>query len=326
MTVETRASWNARPSRGITPLRSTKGVKAHYTGGFVDDRTLTDHGSCHAYVRSFQNQHMDGHGWNDLGYSMVACNHAAMIGRGPHVLPAANGPGLNSGHYAILLLVGTGGVTRPTDAMLLRFHEARTYLMNQGDAGTQIKGHRDGYATDCPGDPIYDWVRLGAPKPGHAPIPPPPLPEENYPPMEIASFKLDSPVVVNRGQWFDVPWDTEISDPTDVHSASGTSVLFGFPCVYAGVEFSAVLKGLPAGTVVDTRLAEFKYQRGATPVDTLEQIGQLQTRSADDRGFVHHVGSGILEEGRKLRCQIFVPDGPETITITSAQVNAPFTR
>src|SRR5690606_40041853 len=69
--------------------------------------------------------YMDGNGWADIAYSMWVCNHTAGMGRGPGVLTAANGPGLNADHYSILFLVGTSGVTKPTDNMKRHFHEAR---------------------------------------------------------------------------------------------------------------------------------------------------------------------------------------------------------
>lgn len=328
MTIELRTSWGARLTRGTTYLASTLGVKAHYTGGLVSDSTLTDHNRCRAAIRTFQNAHMDGHGWNDLGYSMWVCNHTTGIGRGPHVLPAANGPGLNSGHYAILFLVGNAGVTAPTDAMITNFHEARRYLMEHGNAGAQIKGHRDGYPTDCPGDPIYAWVKAGASLPGNpVVIIPPPSPGEDLVPVEYAAFGLGATTNVPRGKWFNLPWDTEFSDPTDVHSASGSSVLLGFPCVYAGVEFNVHLAGLPTGTEVKTRLAEYRYNNAVTPpVDFLEEAGLEDARYVSPSGVVHHSGSGMLQEGRKLRCQIYIPDGPEIVTALGAYVHAPFTR
>ncbi|WP_285780373.1 peptidoglycan recognition family protein [Microtetraspora sp. NBRC 13810] len=141
-------------------------MKVHYTGGRVDPALATDHGRCDDAVRGVQNGHMDGNGWADIGYSMVVCPHGyVFMGRGPLVLPSANGAGLNSGHYAVLGLVGASGLTRPSDAMLNGIVDAVEYLRDKGNAGREIKGHRDGYATACPGDALYAWVRRGAPRP-----------------------------------------------------------------------------------------------------------------------------------------------------------------
>ncbi|MDF5758206.1 N-acetylmuramoyl-L-alanine amidase [Spongiactinospora sp. TRM90649] len=163
-----REEWGARkPSGSYTALSSTKGVKVHYTGGRVEPAIADDHDKCVAMVRAIQKQHMDGNGWMDIGYSMVACPHRKVFeGRGPKHLPAANGAGLNSGHYAVLGLVGSSGLLTPPDDMLLAILDAIDHLRAKGGAGKEIKGHRDGFATSCPGDKLYAWVRKGAPRPG----------------------------------------------------------------------------------------------------------------------------------------------------------------
>lgn len=165
----TRAEWGARVPRGsYSTLTSAKGVKVHFTGARVELAIVDDHALCIAMVRSIQGYHMDGNGWIDIGYSMVACPHRKVfVGRGPHHLPAANGPGWNSGHYAVLGLVGTSGLVEPPDGMLLGILDAIEYLRTKGDAGREIKGHKDDYEhTDCPGDALYAWVEAGAPRPG----------------------------------------------------------------------------------------------------------------------------------------------------------------
>ncbi len=163
-----RKDWGARAPRGsYSTLRSTRGVKVHYTGGRVDPAIVNDHARCVTLVRQIQNSHMDGNGWMDIGYSLVACPHRKVfVGRGANRVPAANGPGLNSGHYAVLGLVGSSGLTQPPDDMLHGILDAIEYLRENGGAGREIKGHRDGYATECPGEPLYSWVRRGAPRPG----------------------------------------------------------------------------------------------------------------------------------------------------------------
>jgi len=167
-------------------------VKVHYTGGRVDPGTVGDHAACVRLVRNIQNHHMDGNGWIDIGYSFVACSHKKVFeGRGLHHLPAANGSGLNSGHYAVLGLVGNAGLVEPPDDLLHAILDAVDHVRANGRAGQEIKGHRDGFPTDCPGGPLYAWVRRGAPRPGtnggDPPDPPgvPPFPGRllSYPPV-----------------------------------------------------------------------------------------------------------------------------------------------
>ncbi|WP_329083380.1 MULTISPECIES: peptidoglycan recognition protein family protein [unclassified Streptosporangium] len=171
----TRREWGARQPRGsYSKLSSTKGVKVHYTGGQVSPDIVNDHAKCVALVKSIQSHHMDGNGWIDVGYSMLVCPHRKVFeGRGPRNVPAANGAGLNSDHYAVLGLVGSSGFTKPTDNVLHGILDAIEYLRDKGGAGKEIKGHRDGYSTSCPGEPLYAWVKRGAPRPGGGPAEPP---------------------------------------------------------------------------------------------------------------------------------------------------------
>lgn len=173
----TRKEWGARDPRGsYDRVSSTRGVKVHYTGGAVpsDIYKPANHAKCVSLVRAFQNQHMDSNGWIDLAYSMVGCPHRKVfVGRGPLNLTAANGEGQNTGHYSVLALVGSTGFTVPNDDVLHAVLDAIQYLKDHGHAGKEIKGHQDGYSTDCPGGPLYAWVRGGAPRPDAKPTTPP---------------------------------------------------------------------------------------------------------------------------------------------------------
>jgi hypothetical protein len=169
MDLVTREEWGARPYRtpgGATPYAGPRlGVKIHYLGAPYTDRP---HGECPAYVRQLQSSHMGGNGWSDIGYSFVVCTHGTVFeGRGLRRRNSANGgTTLNERHYAVCALVGSSGVTEPTAAQLHGLRDAIEYCRAEGPAGSEIKGHRDGYATSCPGDPLHKWVRAGAPRPG----------------------------------------------------------------------------------------------------------------------------------------------------------------
>ncbi len=166
MKLVSRKDWGARAPRGVTPVTAPRGAKIHYVGDHVGLDLETDHAHCGAMVRSIQRTHMDGRDWNDIGYSALVCPHGSVfVGRGPGVLPAANGPGLNHEHYAVCGLVGDSGLKKPSDAMLSGIRDAIEWLRKEGRAGNEIKGHRDGYSTTCPGPHLYAWVKAGAPRP-----------------------------------------------------------------------------------------------------------------------------------------------------------------
>ncbi|WP_369274532.1 N-acetylmuramoyl-L-alanine amidase [Streptomyces sp. R11] len=168
MKLVSRSQWGARDYRlpnGATPYsRARRGVKLHYLGTAYSDRS---HDRCDDYVRQIQAQHMDSNGWSDIGYSFVVCTHGYVYeGRGLRRRNSANGStALNEQDYAIVLLVGSSGLTKPTDAQLNGARDAIEYCRKEGPAGAWLGGHRDGYATNCPGDPIYAWVKAGAPRP-----------------------------------------------------------------------------------------------------------------------------------------------------------------
>lgn len=177
MKLVSRAQWGARayrlPSGATLYAGPRRGVKLHYLGSAYTDRT---HDRCDDYVRQIQAQHMDGNGWSDIGYSFVVCTHGYVYeGRGLRRRNSANGnTTLNEQDYAICLLVGSSGLTKPTDAQLNGARDAIDYCRKEGPAGTWLGGHRDGYATACPGDVVYAWAKAGAPRPTvPTPVPPP---------------------------------------------------------------------------------------------------------------------------------------------------------
>lgn len=199
MKLVTRAEWGARdyrlPNGATLYSGSRRGVKLHYLGTAYSDRA---HTQCAAYVRQIQAQHMDGNGWSDIGYSFAVCTHGYVYeGRGLRRRNSANGnTTLNNQDYAVLLMVGSSGLTRPTDAQLHGARDAIDYCRKEGPAGTWLGGHRDGYATACPGDVIYAWAKAGAPRPA---------PEEEDPMAGMTKQDI-----------FDAVWKTDaIAGPAD---------------------------------------------------------------------------------------------------------------
>ncbi|MFE0460824.1 N-acetylmuramoyl-L-alanine amidase [Kitasatospora sp. NPDC058965] len=171
MKFVSRAEWGARPpSRDWTYVAGAQGVKIHYEGTEVPADLVDHHEWCAGRVRDIQAAHManTSEGWIDIAYSALACCHGYVYeGRGLHHENAANGnQPLNLAHYAVCGMIGSAGLTKPTDDLLNGLRDAVEWLQQQGGAGAEIKGHRDGYATDCPGDPLYAWVQAGAPRPG----------------------------------------------------------------------------------------------------------------------------------------------------------------
>ncbi|MET9876581.1 peptidoglycan-binding protein [Actinacidiphila glaucinigra] len=170
MKFVSRKAWGAKPSRyKLVRIASTRGVKVHYEGTEVPADLVDHHERCDDRVRAIQASHLanDVEDYSDIAYNAAVCPHGYVYeGRGAHHKTGANGSAtLNANHYAVLALLGSKGLTKPTDAMLHGLRDAIEWLREDGDAGTEILGHKDGYATQCPGKPLYTWVQAGAPRP-----------------------------------------------------------------------------------------------------------------------------------------------------------------
>ncbi|MEU0492551.1 peptidoglycan-binding domain-containing protein [Nocardiopsis sp. NPDC006139] len=168
-----REDWADRriSDSAFSNVGRTRGVKFHYTGGFLSPKIVDDHDECIRRMNGFVAGHL-AQGWTWGGYNVCACGHKDSRGRylvhewrGIGKLPAANGPGLNSGHQAVLLLVGSSGHTTPTTDQVAAGREAAALIRERGH-GSEIKGHRDGYSTSCPGEPLYRLLRAGKLTPG----------------------------------------------------------------------------------------------------------------------------------------------------------------
>lgn len=161
------------------------GVKIHYEGTPVPE---VEHSKCAGRWTAIRNSHLANkkENYSDVAYNWAVCNHGVIFeGRGLGKRTGANGSQpLNRAHYAVLWMGGTKGVVTPSDAAVASLKEVIQYLRDHG-TGKEIKGHKDGYATDCPGDPLYKLVSGGKLEPGAKPAPKPtpvyaPFPGADY--------------------------------------------------------------------------------------------------------------------------------------------------
>ncbi|ROO90603.1 hypothetical protein EDD29_8335 [Actinocorallia herbida] len=318
MKLVTRKQWGARsPRTAASHLAGTKGVKVHYTGSRVDPRMADDHDRCAALVRQIQNGHMDGNGWNDIGYSFCVCPHRYVFeGRGLHKLPAANGAGLNSGHYAVLGMVGNEGLTVPNDAMLHGIRDAIDHVRAKGGAGKEIKGHRDGYSTDCPGAKLYKWVKDGAPRPKGDPTPEPvPDPETAAAALTLVlDLGTEGSVTVAPGARLSIPWTVEHADPSGLHAAKSAAWL-PKAADWHLVTFSAIVTGHQKGERLKLVIGEYERTGNIRLKDHFgeDKIGH-GTRT-------EHTVSGLvwLSGDHGYRADL-VNHGAESVTVASARL------
>ncbi|PGH04570.1 hypothetical protein GX51_03402 [Blastomyces parvus] len=157
-----RKQWGARPAKSsMTPVGNPKGVKIHYVGGAIPKG---GHSKCAGKLRNIQIQHHNDRtqGYGDIAYTLAVCQHGYVFeARGAKWQTGANGNGqLNRDHQSVLGLVGSVGDTQPSKQMIQGIKDAVTYLRGKG-CGKEVKGHRDGFPTACPGGPLYKLLKDG---------------------------------------------------------------------------------------------------------------------------------------------------------------------
>lgn len=154
MEIVPRSEWAHRPPRAAPvriPDRLPRRWLHHGAGG----------SSSIATARAYLNHHLDGNGWNDIGYSWLIAEGKVLEGRGVG-RQGAHTRGDNASSYGICM-VGNYSSSPPADrdldalVWLLRHGHAQGWFTAPGFTG----GHRDapGASTTCPGSAL--WAQIG---------------------------------------------------------------------------------------------------------------------------------------------------------------------
>ncbi|MFE1290404.1 N-acetylmuramoyl-L-alanine amidase [Streptomyces sp. NPDC058751] len=178
--IVTRHGWGANENlreRGFLYTRTVKAAFVHHTAS----------GNKYAcsqvpsVIRSIYRYHVVSSGWRDIGYNFLVDKCGNIYeGRAGGVTKAVMGAhtrGFNTNSMGIAV-IGTFGATKPTDAALKAISRltawklglyganprGKTYLKSAGGnlyrKGKNVRlnvisGHRDGFATECPGRLLY---------------------------------------------------------------------------------------------------------------------------------------------------------------------------
>jgi hypothetical protein len=164
-TIASCATWGARdPSTTLTQLSNKPNkIIIHHTA----TANSTDLSQSHAFAlaRSIQNFHMDSNGWSDTGQNFTV-SRGGFIMEGRHTslshltsgsgfVTSAHCPGQNTVAVGIEN-EGTYTSVVPPTSLWDKLVDLCVYICQQGGFGaTQIYGHRDFVATECPGNAFY---------------------------------------------------------------------------------------------------------------------------------------------------------------------------
>ncbi|MFJ2017255.1 peptidoglycan-binding protein [Streptomyces nodosus] len=170
--IISRAEWGARPwdndPRSSGPatvaLASRTEWFVHYDGATPIVRTG------YAIPRAIEAEHL-ANGWAGIGYSFVVDQAGnAYEGRGWGRV-GAHCPGHNVSGLSVQIAIG--GDQEPTPAALATARALYDEACERTGRKLAMKGHKDGFATLCPGTRLYAWVQAGMPAQGYKPAPNP---------------------------------------------------------------------------------------------------------------------------------------------------------
>lgn len=183
--IVTRRGWGADESlreKGFVYTQKVKAAFVHHTASGNNYRCS----QAPSVIRSIYRYHVRSMGWRDIGYNFLVDKCGTIYeGRAGGVSKAVRGAhtlGFNTGSTGVAV-IGSYGKSKPSAAAVKAVAKltawklglygvdprGKTYLKSGGGnlypKGKNVRlnvisGHRDGYATDCPGKRLY--AKLGS--------------------------------------------------------------------------------------------------------------------------------------------------------------------
>lgn len=169
MTVQivSRLAWGAKPWNGTpnsVPLSRRTEFFVHYDGGHAINYTGTQ------VPKAIERTHLN-QGWAGVGYNFVIDQDGVIYeGRG-WTLQGAHCPNHNVTGLGVQIAIG--GDQKPSAKALASCRALYEEACRKADRKLAKKGHRDGFATACPGASLYAWVQAGMPAGDYEPAPNP---------------------------------------------------------------------------------------------------------------------------------------------------------
>lgn len=158
--IISRQEWKAREPKNVTPIRSN-----YLPVPFVVIHHSAVHTGCKGEecvkaVRGYQNYHMDQQKWDDIGYNFLVSPEGEVFEGAGWGIMATHSPPYNRRSVGICI-IGNYMDAVPTQQSLKAVQD----LIKEGVQTNEIKqnyrliGHRQGVATLCPGDKLFDIIK-----------------------------------------------------------------------------------------------------------------------------------------------------------------------
>lgn len=153
--IISRDDWGARaPRRRVYTTWSQRSeFIVHHSAGPI--------GQTPASVQAF---HMDGRGWDDVGYNFLIDHRGRIYGGRGWLVIGAHASGHNTSGLGVCV-IGRDGPDI-TAAALLSVRWLYEEACRRGGHTLTARTHGDVNATDCPGDVLRSWVHAGMPVDG----------------------------------------------------------------------------------------------------------------------------------------------------------------
>nr|XP_034178569.1 peptidoglycan recognition protein 3-like [Osmia lignaria] len=184
--IVSREEWGARAPafREEMKVSPTPYVVIHHGGIPCYCHTQNE---CSEIVRYYQNLHMDGRVWFDIGYSFLIGEDGNVYeGRGWNS-SGAHAPGYNNQSIGICI-IGDFSDSLPNAAALKALNALIEYGVTLGkiNENYQVIGHRQVRNTECPGEELYKYVQT------HPRWTSTPIPRFSY---------QSQPNIISRSEW-----------------------------------------------------------------------------------------------------------------------------
>lgn len=306
--IETRSSMGWPYTPNAERAACDTGMVAHYNGGPTGLSVDKPHSKCREYWDWCRDFHINGNGWNDVGYCWFMCPHGiALQGRATEdsLYVQAAQPGGNSTWMSCTF--GIGGDEVPSDEAILGWQLLRDHCEHRYGVGDPVLPHSAFIPTDCPGAEIDDLIENGTLAQEPTEI------EKDDVMQTVVHLASKEQQVILGGERKSIGWHIEHADPEGIHKELGQPSIFPINdkstphLMTVELDIATPLGGDPR----KVRVAFSKYERSAD-----EHVDDLREQDIGDMRHVTVSGTVTVSKDSKYRVDI-INDNPDTDVIVS---------